>query len=102
MHDTEVGNRNVVTGHHVGSAALRQHAALVEHDDPVGQLGDDAHDVLDEHDRRALVANAANQLDGAVDLGWRQSGQHFVEQQPGCAASARELELGLMQVKLAR
>ena len=51
-----------------GRAPLRQHAALVQDHDAFGKRRHHPHHVLDQHDRRALVADAPNQIDGAVDL----------------------------------
>ena len=51
--------------HDLRGQALRDHFALVQHDDAVGERDDRAHHVLDQHDRRALAADVADQVDRA-------------------------------------
>jgi hypothetical protein len=104
MRDPEIGDGHVPAGHDLGGLALREHAALIEHDDAIRQRDHDTHHVLDEHDRRAARANAADQLDRVVDFGGRQPGEYFVEQQEAGAGGerTRELEeLRLVQIELA-
>src|SRR5256885_5402760 len=58
-------DRGVLTDGRVG--ALRDHATLLQHDHLVGQLGDDTHVVLDEHDRPAR-ARFSDQVDRPPDV----------------------------------
>ena len=83
--------------------AFRDDQAVIEHDDAVRQRQHRAHHVLDEYDRRAVVADRADQLDRAVDLAGREARQHLVEQQQPRPRRerARELEeLPLVQVEV--
>ena len=95
-----------VARHHVGrrvpSASTRPWSSTTMRSD---ERGDDAHHVLDQHDRRALIADAADQVDRLVDLGRREARQHFVQHQQsrrGREAARKLEELGLVQVEVAR
>ena len=61
----QVGAHHLRPLHHLGRPALGEQLAVVEHDDAVGQRHHRAHHVLDEHDGRALVADAPDQRDRA-------------------------------------
>src|SRR5580765_316699 len=50
-------SHDVAPPHHVLGNAFGDDLAVIEHDDPVRQRPYGAHHVLDEHDRRAVVAN---------------------------------------------
>ena len=65
--DTEIGGDHLRIGSDARGIAIGDLAAIVEDDDVVGDLHDDAHVVLDEQDRDAvLVADRAQKL---VELG---------------------------------
>ena len=52
----EVGVDDGLVGHHLIGAALGDDAALCHHHDPVGDVADHVHVVLDEQHRHPLVA----------------------------------------------
>ena len=88
--------------HDLAGKAFGDDPALIEHDDAIGQRDDDAHDVLDENDRRALLADLPDELHRAVDLARGEPRQYFVEEEQPRARRerARELEkLALVQVE---
>ena len=58
----EVGLDDPGVALHLGRRALDQLAALHEHGHPVAQAEDEPHVVLDDDDRHALVADAADQV----------------------------------------
>src|SRR5438552_12794724 len=72
--------------------ALRDHAALLQHDHLVGELGDDAHVVLDEHDRPTRV-RLSNQVDRAPDVLDTHARGRLVQQEEARVERDREGEL---------
>ena len=57
-------------------------AAVVEHDDAVGEGGDEAHVVLDDDDRDVVLgAQAPDGRDQLLHLGVREAGGGLVEEQ---------------------
>ena len=55
--------------------------AMMEHDNPVTQIGDGFHHVFDHHDCNLSVAYALDQVARRGDLRRVQAGHHFIEQQ---------------------
>src|SRR5262245_37310682 len=79
--------------------------ALVQHRHTVRQRDDGAHQMLDEDDRGAAVADLADQCERRVDLGVVQARQNLVQAEHArpCRERARELEeLALVKVELLR
>ena len=69
--------------------ALHELAAVVEHDDAVGQRGDQAHVVLDDDDGDVVLgAQAPDGGDQLLHLGVRQTRGGLVEQQQLAASSS--------------
>src|SRR6187549_2084360 len=61
MRFPEKSGDDVAAPHHLFRRSLRDDLAVVEHDDAVRQRPHRAHHVLDEHDRRAFVADPADE-----------------------------------------
>ena len=75
-------------------AALRQQAAVVQHEDVVGELAHQAHVVLDHDDGRAApLAGPADHVDHLRRLLRRESGAGLVEQQQARLAQQRQRQL---------
>src|SRR2546430_8711157 len=83
-----------------GVGPLRDHAALLQHDHLVGQLGDDAHVVLDEHDGPAGVS-LSDELDRAPDVLDSHACRRLIEkEQPGVERDREgELEGTLLPIR---
>src|SRR6267378_86614 len=83
-----------------GVRPLSDHAALLQHDHLVGQLRDDAHVVLDEHDGPAGVG-LSDQLDRASDVLDAHACRRLVQQeQPGVERDREgELERALLSIR---
>ena len=73
--------------------ALGDHAALVQHVDALGQRRDGLHDVLDQQDGDARIADRADHLDDLGDLGRIEPRHHLVEQQQARTGGERTGEL---------
>ena len=101
----EVAVQHRRIAHDRGRRAARDHLAVVEHDDLIGERHHRAHHVLGQQDRDPLVAlHAAQHRDQLVDLGRPQPRHHLVQQQQGRARRerARHLEppaIGERQVR---
>ncbi len=66
--------------------AFGEKFALVEHHDAVGEMEDDAHVVLDQHDRQLLVAvQFTDQLGDVVGFLVAHAGGRLIEQQAAAA-----------------
>src|SRR5712691_8957730 len=92
MRLSEVGDddRGILTDCRV--RALRDDPALLQHDDLVGELGDDAHVVFHEHDRAAHT-QATDELDRSPDILEAHSRRRLVEQQETRIERDRQSEL---------
>src|SRR5213593_1920554 len=68
--------------------------AVVEDEDARRDLHDNSHDVLDHQQREAPGAEAAQELDHALDLGGIEAGEHLVEEKEprGGRQRPRDLE----------
>ena len=68
--------------HHLLGRAARDHFAVVQDADVLGERHHRAHHVLDQEDRGAVLAvEVAEHLDHLVALGGTQPSHHFIEQQ---------------------
>ena len=76
--DHQVGQRLLGCGLRVGRSC---DPSVAEHRDPVGDRKHLAQLVGDEHDRFALIDQAANHTEELVDLAWREHRCRFVEDQ---------------------
>src|SRR5919201_10993 len=72
--------------------AVGDHPTLLHHDDSIGELGDNAHVVLDEK-HRAAGADVTDQRDGALDVLQAHAGRRLVEEQDLWLKGERESEL---------
>src|SRR5262249_43350892 len=64
------------------ACSIGEHAALVEHSDPVGEMKDDPHVVLDQHDGELVIAmQPADELRDLVGLLVAHTGSGLVKQQ---------------------
>src|SRR3989454_1140528 len=75
-----------------GVGALRDHAALLQHDHLVGELRHDAHVVLDEHDGPARAA-LSDQVDRAADVLDAHARRRLIEEEQTRVERDREGEL---------
>src|SRR5678815_5386506 len=55
VRDAEIGVDHRLAAAHLGRVAVADLAAVVEHDDAIGDVHHDTHVVLDQHDRRAVL-----------------------------------------------
>src|SRR4051812_8834455 len=96
---SDVGLDDARVGLRLGGRPLHELGAVVEHDDPVGEGGDEAHVVLDDDDGDVVVpAQAPDRADQLLDLGVRQAGGRLVEQQQPRLHEQRAAQLdGLVQ-----
>ena len=70
-------------------------SALVQHSDPVGEVEDHAHVVLDQHDREVVVAmQAPDELRGLVGLLFAHARGRLVQQQQARPQRQRHRDLG--------
>ena len=70
--------------------SLRQHPAFGQHHDAVGEIEDDAHVVLDQHDRQALLPmQAPDQPRDLVGLLIAHPRRRFVEHEKARAQRER-------------
>src|ERR1044071_5697772 len=69
MRGSEVRLRDLGMADDVGRRPGGDHLAVIEHHHAVGQLGHGADDVLDEHDRRAAVADPPDEGERLGHLG---------------------------------
>ena len=101
MLDAQVRLDDVGIGAHVSGRSITDAPAVVEHDDMVGNLHDDAHIVLDQQDRCTLgVADVMQQPVECRALLGVQARRRFVEaQQDGIGAhGARDLKAALIAI----
>ena len=69
--------------------------ALIEHGDAVGEMEDDAHVVLDQHDGQvAVLVQPADELGDLVGLLVAHAGGRLVEQQQARLERERHRDLG--------
>src|SRR3989442_538912 len=94
---------DVRVAHHLPWESLGDDLPVAQHHDTVGEVENGAHDVLDEDDRRAAVADLADELERVGHLRRRQPREHLVQQhQPRLGREgAGEIEkLAFEQVQL--
>src|SRR5881296_415171 len=99
----QIGADDVRVAHHLPWESLGDDLPVAQHDDTVGQVENGAHDVLDEDDRRAAVADLADELERVGHLRRRQPREHLVQQhQPrlGRERAGEIEELAFEQVQL--
>ncbi|KWE64040.1 hypothetical protein WL77_22035 [Burkholderia ubonensis] len=76
-------------GEHARGRAGREHAAVFEHDDALGELRDEADPVLDQHDRDAARAQRGEPFAQRRQLVRVEPGRRFVDQQHARAQRQR-------------
>src|SRR5882724_12274691 len=76
----EVGPDDVRVPHDLTRQSFGDDLPPAQHHDAVGEVEDGPHDVLDEDDRRAPVADPANEPERVGHLRWRQAREDLVQQ----------------------
>jgi hypothetical protein len=69
----------VYSGDEPGRGVERNHASGIDDGDPVAQVLGLLHEVGDQHDRHAAVANALDEIPGIVPSGRVEASGQFVE-----------------------
>ena len=102
--EAEIGLLDDRRGDHGGRLAVGDELAVVQDDDPVGELADDVHLVLDEQDRLGRVAlQAMDQVEDHRHVGGAHAGGRLVEHEDARLErhQHRHLELPLVAVRQA-
>src|SRR5262249_20799231 len=66
----EIGFDHLRIPRHLGRRAFGELLAVIEHDDAIGQAHDRLHQMLDDQNGDAAIANAAYYCNHVLDLGW--------------------------------
>ena len=95
----QVAGDDLRLGQHLLDGAVGDEAAEVEHGDPVAALGDDVHDVLDDHDGLDAVAQRLDDLDELEDLGLDEAGADLVHEQDARLERQRARQLEPLELQ---
>src|SRR5262249_36504045 len=81
--------------------SLEQAPPVIHNHDPIGDVHDKIHVVLDQNNRRPVAAKRTNAIEKTVDLGGVKTGSRFVNQQylGFCWQRARKLEHSLLAIR---
>src|SRR6266545_4333143 len=77
----QIGPDDLRVSHDLARESFGDHLSVVQQHDAVGEVEDRRHDVLDEDDRRAAVADLADELERVGHLRRRRSEEHTSELQ---------------------
>ena len=92
----QIGGLHRLVGGDLRRRAFGQHLPSVQHHDAVGKMKDDAHVVLDQHDRQLLLAvQPADQLGDVVGFLVAHAGGRLVQQQQPRLQSASAIMISV-------
>jgi hypothetical protein len=76
----EIGGHNFRVAQHLRRRAVSNTAAKVEHGDPIGNLLDEVHVVIDHKNGEAVCLKALQELDELAFFNGIQAGARFIEE----------------------
>src|SRR2546422_9610250 len=100
---SEIRPHDLRVAHDLARKSFGNDLPVAQHHHAIGEVEDGPHDVLDEYDRRAAVANPANEPEGVGHLRRGQTREYLVQQHQARLGRerARQIEeLPLEQVQL--
>ena len=85
---------------HLGRTSFKQAPAVIHHHDPVRNIHHQIHVVLDQDDRRSIIAKRPDTIEKAVDFRSIKARRGLIDQQElrFCCKRTRELEHPLFAI----